>query len=135
MNKESALIPKKYQVTNFFEYRIENNSTVIYKNYTSGAGILEKYVEGDHEFDVKPEQIKLLKNKEYGRYADKDGYLPVCFLTTNDITGGNSGSPVINGNGELIGLAFDSNWEGMSGDIIFDDQLQRCIKKDLASKI
>ena len=57
--------------------------------------------------------------------------MPVCFLTTNDITGGNSGSPVINGNGELIGLAFDGNWEAMSGDIVFEPKLQRCINVDI----
>ena len=61
----------------------------------------------------------------------KDGSLPACFLTTNDITGGNSGSPVMNDNGELIGIAFDGNWESLSGDINFDDNLQRCIAVDI----
>jgi hypothetical protein len=69
--------------------------------------------------------------KEFGRYADKDGSLHVCFLTDNDITGGNSGSPVLNGKGELIGLAFDGNIEAMAGDVIFDKKLQRTINVDI----
>ena len=104
---------------------------VIYKSFTTEKGILEKYVQGHHEFDLKKEQINLINEKNFSRYADENGYLPVCFLTTNDITGGNSGSPVINGNGELIGLAFDGNWEAMSGDIIFETELQRCINVDI----
>lgn len=109
----------------------EPRDAVIYEHYTTGEGILEKYQPGHHEFDVKEKQLELLKNEEYGIYADKDGYLPVCFLTTNDITGGNSGSPVINGKGELIGIAFDGNWEALSGDIVFEDELQRCINVDI----
>ena len=73
--------------------------------------------------------VDLYKNKDYGRYG-VNGSLPVCFITTNDITGGNSGSPVINGNGELIGLAFDGNWEAMSGDIDFDETYKRTICVD-----
>ena len=60
-----------------------------------------------------------------------DGTMPVCFLTTNDITGGNSGSPVINGEGQLIGCAFDGNWESQSGDIYFNNNLLRCIALDI----
>lgn len=75
--------------------------------------------------------IELYEKKDFGQYADKDGYLPVNFLTDNDITGGNSGSPVLNGKGELIGLAFDGNIEAMAGDVIFDDQLQRTINVDI----
>ncbi len=78
---------------------------------------------------LKHKLKELYKNKDYGRYG-KDGKLVVGFLTTNDITGGNSGSPVINGNGELIGLAFDGNWEAMSGDIAFEPELQRTICVD-----
>ena len=70
-------------------------------------------------------------NKDFGRYADKDGSLHVNFLTDNDITGGNSGSPVLNGKGELIGLAFDGNIEAMAGDVIFDKKLQRTINVDI----
>jgi len=75
--------------------------------------------------------IDLYEKKDFGQYADDDGYLPVNFLTDNDITGGNSGSPVLNGKGELIGLAFDGNIEAMAGDVIFDDQLQRTINVDI----
>ncbi|MEG0696256.1 MAG: S46 family peptidase, partial [Algoriella sp.] len=71
------------------------------------------------------------KAKDYGQYADKDGYLHVNFLSNNDITGGNSGSPVMNGKGELIGLAFDGNIEAMAGDVIFDPKLQRTISVDI----
>jgi S1-C subfamily serine protease len=75
--------------------------------------------------------IDLYNKKDFGRYADKNGYLPVNFLTDNDITGGNSGSPVLNGKGELIGLAFDGNIEAMAGDVIFDKNLQRTINVDI----
>jgi hypothetical protein len=75
--------------------------------------------------------IDLYNAKDYGQYADKDGSLHTCFTSNNDITGGNSGSPVINGNGELIGIAFDGNWEAMSGDIAFEPKLQKCICVDI----
>ena len=74
---------------------------------------------------------QLLTEKNYGKYADADGSLHACFITNNDITGGNSGSPVINAKGELIGIAFDGNWEAMSGDIAFEPELQRCINVDI----
>ena len=81
---------------------------------------------------VVPQRLKdLYKVKDYGQYANKDGELVTCFITNNDITGGNSGSPVINGKGELIGLAFDGNSEAMSGDIDFEENLQRCINVDI----
>ena len=104
---------------------------VHYKHFTTTQGILEKEIPGDPEFDVHPKLKQLILNKDFGRYADKDGTLHVCFLSNNDITGGNSGSPVINGNGELIGCAFDGNWESLSGDINFDNNLQRCIAVDI----
>lgn len=104
---------------------------VHYSHYTTMEGVLEKYVPGDHEFDLPAKFIELAKSKTYGQYADSDGKLRVCFLSNNDITGGNSGSPVINGNGELIGTAFDGNWEAMSGDIAFEDKLQRTISVDV----
>jgi S1-C subfamily serine protease len=75
--------------------------------------------------------LKLNRKKDFGEYADKDGYMPVNFLTDNDITGGNSGSPVLNGKGELIGLAFDGNIEAMAGDVIFDTKLQKTINVDI----
>ena len=109
----------------------EPRDGVIYKYYTTLEGVLEKYKPGDYEFDVSQRFLDLCDRKEYGRYASSEGYLPVCFLTTNDITGGNSGSPVINGNGELIGLAFDGNWESMSGDIAYEPELQRSIAVDI----
>ena len=104
---------------------------VFYNYFTTLTGIIEKEDPDNYEFIV-PEKLKeLFQNKDYGVYANNDGAMPVCFITDNDITGGNSGSPVINGNGELIGLAFDGNWEAMSGDIAFENNLQRCINVDI----
>ncbi|HKL32276.1 MAG TPA: S46 family peptidase [Tangfeifania sp.] len=109
----------------------EPRDGVIYKYYTTTDGYLEKEIPGDDEFHV-PERMKdLLLAEDFGRYANKNGELVACFITNNDITGGNSGSPVINGNGELIGIAFDGNWEAMSGDIAFEPDLQRCINVDI----
>ena len=104
---------------------------VTYKYYTTLQGVVDKYKPGDYEFDLPKKLIDLNNKKEYGRYGSSKGYMPVCFLTTNDITGGNSGSPVMNGNGELIGLAFDGNWESMSGDIAYEPELQRTIAVDI----
>jgi len=106
---------------------------VTYKYYTTMQGVLDKYKPADYEFDLPQRLIDLFNNKEFGRYASARGYMPICFLTTNDITGGNSGSPVINANGELIGLAFDGNWESMSGDIAYEPELQRTIAVDIRS--
>lgn len=104
---------------------------VTYKYYTTLQGVVDKYKPGDYEFDLPKRLIDLNNKKEYGRYGSSKGYMPVCFLTTNDITGGNSGSPVMNGNGELIGLAFDGNWESMSGDIAYEPEFQRTIVVDI----
>jgi hypothetical protein len=104
---------------------------VTYKYYTTLQGVIDKYQPGNYEFDIPQRLIDLNNKKEFGRYSSSRGYMPVCFLTTNDITGGNSGSPVMNGNGELIGLAFDGNWEAMSGDVTFEPALQRCICVDI----
>ncbi|HNX55271.1 MAG TPA: S46 family peptidase [Prolixibacteraceae bacterium] len=104
---------------------------VKYNYYTTLKGYIEKEIPGDDEFDVPAKLKELYYKKDFGRYADSDGTLHTCFLTNNDITGGNSGSPVINGNGELIGLAFDGNWEAMSGDIAFENDLQKCINVDI----
>jgi hypothetical protein len=104
---------------------------VTYKYYTTLQGVVDKYKPGDYEFDLPKRLIDLNNKKEYGRYGSSKGYMPVCFLTTNDITGGNSGSPVMNGKGELIGLAFDGNWESMSGDIAYEPELQRAIAVDI----
>ena len=100
-------------------------------NYTTLDGQVKKYKKGDEEFDLPARVLEMNKNKDYGRFADKDGSLHVNFLTDNDITGGNSGSPVLNGKGELIGLAFDGNIEAMAGDVIFDPKLQRTINVDI----
>ena len=105
---------------------------VHYDYVTTSKGILEKYVPGDYEFDLPTKQIELLKKKDFGQYMDpvrKD--LVINFITTNDITGGNSGSPVINGKGELIGLAFDGNYEALSHKIQFDKDLNRTICVDI----
>ncbi len=104
---------------------------VMYKYYTTTQGILEKENPEDREFIVPAKLKELIQKADYGRYAMADGNMPVCFLSTNDITGGNSGSPVLNANGELIGCAFDGNWESLSGDINFDSNMQRCINVDI----
>ena len=104
---------------------------VHYKYFTTTNGILEKEDSENPEFVVPAKLKELIQKKDFGRYAMADGTMPVCFLTTNDITGGNSGSPVIDGEGNLIGCAFDGNWESLSGDINFDKNLQRCIALDI----
>jgi len=103
---------------------------VHYKHYTTADGILEKMDNSNKEFVVDPKLEKLILNKDFGPYGE-NGNLPVCFISDNDITGGNSGSPVINGSGELVGLAFDGNWEAMSGDIAFDPEYKRTISVDI----
>jgi ketosteroid isomerase-like protein len=104
---------------------------VKYNYFTTLKGYIEKEIPGDEEFDVPAKLEKLYAAKDYGRYGDADGELHTCFLSNNDITGGNSGSPVINGKGELIGIAFDGNWEAMSGDLTYENELQKCINVDI----
>ena len=104
---------------------------VHYDYVCTANGILEKYIPGDFEFDAPKRLIDLIEKRDFGAYADDNGELIVCFLSTNDITGGNSGSPIMNGKGELIGLAFDGNWEAMSGDVNFEPKLQRTINVDV----
>ena len=104
---------------------------VTYNYYTTLKGVMEKEDPNNSEFIVPARLKELYETKDFGQYAMANGEMPVAFLTTNDITGGNSGSGVLNGNGELIGLAFDGNWESLSGDINFDDNLQRCINVDI----
>jgi hypothetical protein len=104
---------------------------VHYEYFTRLNGIVEKEDSSNEEFVVPPKLIDLYNKKDFGRYADENGIMHVCFISNNDITGGNSGSPVINGEGQLIGTAFDGNWEAMSGDIVYEPGLQRCISVDI----
>ncbi len=105
---------------------------VTYDYYSTSQGVLNKQVPNDPEFGVQQYILDDLASKDFGQYANKaDGKMYVNFLSNNDITGGNSGSPVFNGNAELIGLAFDGNWESLSGDILFEPELQRTISVDI----
>lgn len=102
-----------------------------YTYFSNMDELMAKEDPDNWEFVVARRLKEVYELKDYGEYADADGEMHVCFISNNDITGGNSGSPVINGDGELIGLAFDGNWEAMSGDIIFEPALQRCICVDI----
>lgn len=102
-----------------------------YDYYTTQKGVFEKENPESDEFWVQPEILDLIRSKDFGQYANKDGELQLCFLSNNDTTGGNSGSPVFDKNARLIGLAFDGNWEAMSGDIAFEPDLQRTISVDI----
>ena len=104
---------------------------VSYWYYTTTNGLLEKEDPTNYEFRLPARVKELAQAKDFGQYADKDGSLHTCFLTNNDITGGNSGSPVLDADGNLIGLAFDGNWESMSSDVMFEPDLQRCICVDI----
>ena len=112
--------------------RDDRNYKGIKENYyTDINGMIAKYKKGDEEFDLPQKILDLAKKKDYGQYADKKGFMPINFLSNNDITGGNSGSPIIDGNGNLLGLAFDGNSEALSGDIVFEPNLQRTINVDV----
>ena len=104
-----------------------------YDYYTTAKGILEKVRAhaGDVDFEVQPELLSLLSSGDFGRYADEKGEMNVCFISNNDITGGNSGSAMFNAKGELLGLAFDGNWEAMSSDILYEPKMQRTIGVDV----
>ena len=102
-----------------------------YNYYTTDKGILEKEDPTSDEFWVQPEILDLVSDRDFGPYANEKGEMQLCFLSNNDITGGNSGSPVFDKNARVIGLAFDGNWEAMSGDIAFEPELQRCIGVDI----
>jgi len=104
---------------------------VYYNYYTTINGIIEKEDSTNDEFIVPKKLKELYIKKDYGQYASSTGDLRICFTSNNDITGGNSGSAVINGNGELIGIAFDGNWEAMSGNIAFENNMQKCINVDI----
>ena len=109
----------------------ESRDAVHYHYLTTLKGVMEKEDPTNPEFIVHPKLKELYTSKDYGQYAAADGKLYVGFISNNDITGGNSGSPVINADGHLIGTAFDGNWEAMSGDIAFEPELQRCISVDI----
>ena len=113
--------------------RNDRNYKGIKENYyTDINGMVAKYKKGDEEFDLPQKVLDLAKKKDYGQYADKKGgFMPINFLSNNDITGGNSGSPIIDGDGNLLGLAFDGNSEALSGDIVFEPNLQRTINVDV----
>ena len=109
----------------------EPKDGVIYKHYTTLKGVMEKEDPNNYEFRVPARLKEIYETKDYGQYANANGELVSCFLTNLDISGGNSGSPVLDADGNLIGLAFDGNWEAMSGDVIFEPELQRCICVDI----
>jgi len=105
---------------------------VHYDYVTTSKGFLEKYIPDDYEFDIHPKVLDMMKKKDFGQYIDKGkNDLVVAFITNNDITGGNSGSPVINAKGELLGLAFDGNYEALSHQIAYDKDLNRTICVDI----
>ena len=104
---------------------------VIYRYYTTLDGVMEKEDPDNWEFVVPARLKELYEARDFGPYAMPDGKMPVAFLSNNDITGGNSGSPVLNADGDLLGLAFDGNWESMSSDVMFEPDLQRCINVDI----
>lgn len=109
----------------------EPRDGVVYKYYTTLKGVIEKEEPGNYEFRVPDKLKEIYAEADYGDYANDKGELVTCFLTNLDITGGNSGSPVMDADGNLVGLAFDGNWEAMSGDVIFEPELQRCICVDI----
>ena len=104
---------------------------ISYWYFTTAAGLIQKEDPSNYEFRLPAAAKQAILAKDYGRWADADGSLHTCFLTNNDITGGNSGSPVLDADGNLIGLAFDGNWESMSSDVMFEPDLQRCICVDI----
>ncbi|WP_322549717.1 S46 family peptidase [Flavobacterium psychraquaticum] len=106
------------------------SDAVIYEPVSYLDGVIEKYIPGDYEFDVPAKLIDLFNKKDYGNYADKNGKMPLCFIATNHTTGGNSGSPALDANGNLIGLNFDRVWEGTMSDIYYSPEICRNIMVD-----
>jgi hypothetical protein len=134
MKAGQAIYPDANSTMRMTYGRILNYSPkdgVTYENVTTLDGVMQKEDPKNYEFQVPSKLKELYMAKDYGQYAMKDGRMPVNFLSNNDITGGNSGSPVMNAKGELIGTAFDGNWESMSSDIIFEPALQRTISLDI----
>ena len=113
------------------EVKGSNPKDALYYGYqTHLSGVMEKYVPGDYEFDVPKKLIDLYNAKDYGRYADKNGKMPLAFIATNHTTGGNSGSPALDAKGNLIGLNFDRVWEGTMSDIYYSPEICRNIMVD-----
>jgi hypothetical protein len=108
----------------------EPGDAVVYDYYTTLKGVMEKENPDNPEFIVPQRLKELYEKKDYGEYAINNE-MPVCFITNNDITGGNSGSPVLDGEGNMIGLAFDGNWEALSSNVAFEPSVQRCICVDI----
>lgn len=135
MNRDGKLITPDANASMRLTYgsvlSYDSRDAVHYNEFTTQKGVLEKYTPGDIEFDAPKKLIDMLRNKDFGGYANAEGNLPVCFLTNHDITGGNSGSPVLNAEGHLIGTAFDGNWEAISSDFAFEPDLQRTISLDV----
>lgn len=135
MNRDGKLITPDANASMRLTYgsvlSYDARDAVHYNEITTQKGVLEKYTPGDIEFDAPKKLIDMLRNKDFGTYANEEGNLPVCFLTNHDITGGNSGSPVLNAEGHLIGTAFDGNWEAISSDFAFEPDLQRTISLDV----
>ncbi len=134
MNKDQKLYPDANSTMRLTYGKVGDYNPrdgVHYNYFTTLKGYAEKGKAGDADFDFPQKLVDMYHAGNYGRYADQDGSLHTCFTTNNDITGGNSGSPVINANGELIGIAFDGNWEAMSGDIAYEADLQKCINVDI----
>ncbi len=134
MNKDKSYYPdanSTMRLTYGIVDGYEPKDATYYDYFTTLKGYTEKGIKGDVDFDFPQRVVDLYNTKDYGQYADRDGTLHTCFTSNNDITGGNSGSPVINGDGELVGIAFDGNWEAMSGDIAFESRLQKCICVDI----
>jgi hypothetical protein len=135
MKKGATLYPDANQTMRVSFGNVKSYSprdAVHYKEICTLGGVMEKYKPGDYEFDAPAKLIELINKKDYGQYIDKKANdVVVCFITTNDITGGNSGSPVLNSKGELIGLAFDGNYEALSHKIAFDENLNRTICLDV----
>jgi hypothetical protein len=134
MNKDKSVYPDANSTMRLTYGTVDGyvpRDAVYYDYFTTMKGYPEKGIKGDVDFDFPQKLIDMYNAKDFGQYADKDGTLHTCFTSNNDITGGNSGSPVINADGELIGIAFDGNWEAMSGDIAFEPELQKCINVDI----
>jgi hypothetical protein len=133
MNKGQMMYPDANSTMRITYGQVKSYSpqdAVDFNYYTTSEGLIAKYKPNDDEFDLPKEVVDMAKRRDFGRWAKDDSVLHTNFITTNDITGGNSGSPVINGNGEWIGTAFDGNWEAMSGDIAFDKKYKRTIVCD-----